>query len=61
MVSMYQKIIVAENCDEYQSRNYVLNSQISYISHGCSDCINYVNNKCTRELFEEIEERIKKN
>jgi hypothetical protein len=59
VVSAQQKMLVAENCMEYKPK--VLIKAMSFISLGCGSCISYINGKCTKELFEEIEEKIKMN
>jgi hypothetical protein len=61
MVSLQDKILVAQNCDAYRSKTYMLITPISYIAQNCSQCINYTNGKCIKELFKQIEEKIKVN
>ena len=59
MNSIHQEILVAENCMEYKPKKFT--TTISCISSGCSSCISYISGKCTKDLFEEIEEMIKIN
>lgn len=61
MISTQDKMIVAENCKEYESKNNILGLQASYISGSCNNCINFVNNKCTKNLIYEIEQIISLN
>lgn len=59
MSSIHQKMLVAENCIEYRPKNFTIS--MSFISQGCSSCISYINGECSKELFEEIKERISMN
>ena len=59
MASVQQKMLVAENCAEYEPKNFT--TAMSFISQGCSSCISYMSGKCAKELFEEIEEKIRLN
>lgn len=61
MISIQDKIMVAENCEEYKPKVYILSANITALSQGCNTCVNYVNDKCSRKLFEEIEKKIKVN
>lgn len=61
MVSLQNKVLVAQNCIEYESKSYIKIINMSSICEGCSDCVNYINGKCSKELFEEIEQIIKMN
>lgn len=59
MTSVQQKMLVAENCAEYEPKKFT--TAMSLISQGCSSCISYMSGKCAKELFEEIEEKIRLN
>lgn len=61
MISIQEKMLVAENCEEYKSKIPILNESVSAISQGCNTCVNYINDKCTKRLFEQIGERIRIN
>lgn len=61
MISTQDKMIVAENCKEYESRNNILGLQVSYISGNCSNCVNFTNGRCSKNLFDKIEEVISMN
>ncbi|ADK13196.1 MULTISPECIES: hypothetical protein [Clostridium] len=61
MISAQDKRIVAENCKEYESKNSILGLQVSYISGSCSNCVNFVNNKCSKDLLYKIEQVISMN
>lgn len=52
----HEKMLVAENCIEYTPKDFT--TSMSFISQGCNSCINYIEGKCNRELFEEIKESI---
>ena len=59
MVSNEIKMRVAENCHKYKPRYYMgLMNSISYGSESCVSCVNYVKEKCTQGLFQEIMETI---
>lgn len=55
MISIQDKMIVAENCKEYESKNYTVGLKASYLSNSCSNCVNFVNEQCNKKLFDEIE------
>ncbi|WP_368489438.1 hypothetical protein [Clostridium sp. BJN0013] len=54
MFSSQDKMIIAENCKEYRARSYMLSLQASYVANDCSNCMNFSNNKCTKNLFNKI-------
>lgn len=54
MFSLQDRMIVAENCEEYKPKNYMLDPQASYISNDCNSCINFSHNKCKKNLIDEI-------
>ena len=59
MVSSDIKMRVAQNCHGYRNIYYMgLMNSISYESESCSSCVNYVKEKCTEGLFDEIREKI---
>lgn len=59
MSSIHEKMLVAENCIEYEPKSFTIN--MSFISQGCSSCVSYIDGKCDRELFECIKENISMN
>lgn len=61
MVSLEDKILVAQNCREYEPKNYVKIINNSYISGSCDDCENYIDGVCNKKLFQEIESIVKIN
>jgi len=59
MISSELKMRVANNCNSYSPIYYMgLMNSITYGSESCSGCINYVKEKCTQGLFDEIRETI---
>lgn len=59
MVSSEMKIRVAQNCQGYNPKYEMgLMNSISYGSETCSSCVNYVREKCTVGLFDEIKKMI---
>jgi hypothetical protein len=62
MISSEIKRRVAQNCSGYSTKYYMgLINSITYESESCSSCINYVREKCLKELFDEILETISVN
>ena len=62
MVTNEMKMRVAQNCHGYRSKyDLQLINSITYESESCSSCINYVREKCTEGLFDEIREIIRVN
>ncbi|MBC2582842.1 hypothetical protein [Clostridium sp. DJ247] len=61
MILSYEKMLVAENCEEYKAKSYMLTSSMSLIAQSCFQCKNYVKGKCIKGLLEKIEEKIKTN
>ncbi|MFL0197046.1 hypothetical protein ACJDU8_15985 [Clostridium sp. WILCCON 0269] len=61
MFPLQDKMIVAENCKEYRAKNYMFSLQASYISNNCSNCTNFCNNRCSKNLFHKIGEMISVN
>lgn len=61
MVSLENKMVVAQNCIEYEPKNYIRIINHSSISESCDDCANYIDGKCNRKLFDEIHEIVKTN
>ena len=62
MVSNEMKMRVAQNCQEYRSKHDLeLINSISYESESCNDCVNYISERCTQGLFDEIGEIIRVN
>ncbi|CAB1262811.1 hypothetical protein ACFHWD_19455 [Clostridium sp. MT-14] len=55
MISIQDKMLVAENCKEYKSKNYIVGLQASYVSNSCSNCVNFINEQCSKKLFDEID------
>lgn len=61
MISNRNEMFAAQNCDEYESK-YLLNLlNASNISSSCNSCANYTKGKCTKGLFDEIVEIIRRN
>ena len=62
MISNELKMRVAQNCHGYRSK-YVLAliNSITYGSENCNSCVNYVREKCTEGLFDEVMEIIRVN
>lgn len=61
MILSYEKMLVAENCEEYQAKSYIITSSMSLIAQSCFQCKNYVKDRCVKDLLEEIKEKIKTN
>jgi len=61
MISNEIKMRVAQNCPGYTNRNYYSLMSMLESSESCSTCKNYVRGKCTKDLFDEIYEKIRIN
>ncbi|HBC96557.1 MAG TPA: hypothetical protein DC034_07150 [Clostridium sp.] len=61
MISIQNKMVVAENCKEYRPKNDVMGLEVSYISNSCNDCVNFVDEQCSKKLFDEIEKIVNMN
>lgn len=61
MASDELKMVVAENCSEYDSRDTGLNSSVSDLSKSCNNCKHLINDKCVKGVFDEIKRNIKQN
>ncbi|MCB2291807.1 hypothetical protein LGK97_19020 [Clostridium sp. CS001] len=60
MVSDDVKMRVAQNCHKYRSINDLeLINMITYEAESCNSCINYIRERCTEGLFDEIREIIR--
>lgn len=53
-VSFELKARVAENCNEYNSRNPWSFSNMGSISQSCDSCSNFVKGQCSKDLFDSI-------
>ncbi|AKA71187.1 hypothetical protein [Clostridium scatologenes] len=61
MISLEDKMLVAQNCEEYEPKDYVNITNMSYMSQNCNYCINYNNGTCDKKLFDKIDKMIKVN
>jgi D-arabinose 1-dehydrogenase-like Zn-dependent alcohol dehydrogenase len=61
MISLEDKMLVAENCIEYKPKKYIVSLSMSSICTNCDYCENYKNNICSKGLFEKIDEMVKIN
>lgn len=61
MISNEIKMRVAQNCSQYISRSiYALQSVVAS-NQSCNTCQNYIRGNCTKDIFDEIYENIRKN
>lgn len=61
MISNEVKMVVAQNCNEYESKYLISLISMSNFSGSCDSCISYMKGKCSKELFDEIMEIIRRN
>ncbi|NMM64113.1 hypothetical protein HBE96_15840 [Clostridium sp. P21] len=61
MVSLEDKMLVAQNCTEYETKDHIKILNMSYMSENCNYCINYKDGACSKNLFEKIDEVVKIN
>ena len=59
MVTSEIKVRVAQNCNGYIDKCKLdLINKITYRPHSCSSCVNYLREKCSEGLFNDIRETI---
>jgi hypothetical protein len=56
MITSEIKMRVAQNCDKYIAKDLV--NEITYRPHSCSSCTNYLIDRCSEGLFNDIRETI---
>lgn len=61
MISLEDKMLVAENCIEYKPRKNIIILNMSYICVNCNYCENYEDGICSKELFKKIDQMVKVN
>jgi len=61
MVSSELKMMVAQNCFDYDTRSAVAMASLGNLSESCSNCSNYIRGRCVKGLFEDILDTIKIN
>jgi hypothetical protein len=61
MVTNEIKMKVAENCPGYHSRFLFSSMSLGTFSTSCSNCVNFVRGKCTKNLYDGIRETIRVN
>jgi hypothetical protein len=61
MISNRNEMFVAQNCNEYESKYLISLLNASNISASCNSCENYAKGKCTKGLFDEIVDIIRRN
>lgn len=59
MFSSYDEVLVAQNCVAYQSTMLKVIEEMSNVAQSCSSCINYSRGKCKRNMYTDIENKIK--
>ena len=61
MISSELKMMVAQNCSSYEGKSAIFMSSLGSLSESCSNCSNYIREKCSKNLFDEIKETIQIN
>lgn len=61
MISNSSKMIAAQNCLDYAPKYIISLLSVASLSESCNNCQNYIKGKCTKGLFDEIMETIKRN
>jgi hypothetical protein len=54
MILSELKSVIAQNCEEYNSYNVLYKTSMGANHISCSNCFNYVKEKCTKGLHDEI-------
>lgn len=55
------KSIIAQNCEEYNSYNILHLISMGAQYRTCSNCSNYIKEKCIKGLQDEMKEKLSKN
>ncbi|MCY6485921.1 hypothetical protein OW763_16555 [Clostridium aestuarii] len=61
MVSNEMKMVIAQNCQEYEAKYGISMLSMGTLSESCNNCKNFIKGKCTKGLFDEIMETIRRN
>ncbi|AYF53979.1 hypothetical protein G8S49_13135 [Clostridium botulinum C] len=61
MISSSMKMIVAQNCIEYNPKYTIALLSMVSSSESCANCKNFIKGKCSKGLFDEVMDIISKN
>lgn len=61
MISNSTKMVIAQNCLGYNPKYIISLLSMASLSESCNNCQNYVKGNCTKGLFDEMMETIKRN
>ncbi|QGU93791.1 hypothetical protein GOM49_00375 [Clostridium bovifaecis] len=61
MISNSTKMVIAQNCLGYNPKYIISLLSMATLSESCNNCQNYVKGNCTKGLFDEMMETIKRN
>lgn len=55
------KMIIAQNCFEYEPKYIISLLSMGVLSESCNNCQNYIKGNCNKGLIDEIMETINRN
>jgi hypothetical protein len=58
MIADDAKSLVGENCDEYSPKYVFHEASMTNLARNCLGCSNYLNNKCSKDLFNKLHENL---
>lgn len=61
MIHSEIKNIVAENCNAYETKFKIINMSVGRLNESCNNCINFRNDKCLKDLFNEMKDMVSLN
>ncbi|MCY6355994.1 hypothetical protein [Clostridium sp. ZS2-4] len=61
MISNEVKMIIAQNCFQYEPRYAISMFSMGTLSESCTNCQNFTNGKCAKGLFNQVMETISRN
>ena len=61
MISGETKSIIAQNCPGYEPRYALTMMSMVSLSESCDNCSNYVRASCTKDLLDDIKEKVERN
>ncbi|WMJ80030.1 hypothetical protein RBU49_14410 [Clostridium sp. MB40-C1] len=61
MISKEFKMVVAQNCLDYDAKYAITMFSMGTLSESCNNCKNFINGECSKGLFDEIIQIISRN
>jgi ribosomal protein L19E len=61
MISGELKSVIAQNCEEYDSYSTLYKMSMGAHYRSCSNCCNYVQERCNKNLQDEMKTKLSRN